>query len=85
VRHAAARSGVDFDTSAVPGLPQIREVLFLDTPDFRSTTTPSSCGAARCTRTGFPSGEPEIVFKFRHPDLQTAPRPMSGRVFRART
>ena len=37
-----------------------------------STTTPSSCGGASCYEDGFPVGDPEIVFKFRHPDLQKA-------------
>ena len=33
---------------------------------------PSFCGGGFHTRDGFPIGDPEIVFKFRHPDLQIA-------------
>ena len=37
-----------------------------------STTTHSSCASSYSYTDGFPSGEPEIVFKFRHPDIQKA-------------
>jgi hypothetical protein len=73
VRHAAAESGVGFDTSSCAGLlPQIREVLFLDTPDFRLYNNAFILRRRTLYENGFPVGEPEIVFKFRHPDLQTA-------------
>ena len=73
VRHAAAESGVGFDTAAcaiVP--PQIREVLFLDTPDFRLYNNAFILRRRTLYENGFPVGDPEVVFKFRHPDLQTA-------------
>lgn len=73
VRHAAAESGVGFDTSTCTAvLPQIREVLFLDTPDFQLYNNAFILRRRTLFENGFPVGEPEIVFKFRHPDLQTA-------------
>lgn len=73
VRRASARSGVDFDTSGCAGLsPQIREVLFLDTPGFRLYNNAFILRRRTLFENGFPVGEPEVVFKFRHPDLQTA-------------
>jgi len=73
VRQASARSGVDFDTSRCAGmLPQIREVLFLDTPDFQLYNNAFILRRRTLFENGFPVGEPEVVFKFRHPDLQTA-------------
>ena len=73
VRRASARSGVDFDTSSCAGmLPQIREVLFLDTSDFQLYNNAFILRRRTLFENGFPVGEPEVVFKFRHPDLQTA-------------
>jgi len=73
VRGAAAASDVDFDTSSCAGgSPQIREVLFLDTPDFRLYNNAFILRRRTRFENGFPVGEPEVVFKFRHPDLQTA-------------
>jgi hypothetical protein len=73
VRRASAGSGVDFDTSSCAGLlPQIREVLFLDTPSFQLDNNAFILRRRTLFENGFPVGEPEVVFKFRHPDLQTA-------------
>ncbi len=73
VRRASARSGADFDTSSCAGLlPQIREVLFLDTPSFQLYNNAFILRRRTLFENGFPVGEPEVVFKFRHPDLQTA-------------
>jgi len=73
VRGAAAASDVDFDTSSCAGgSQQIREVLFLDTPDFRLYNNAFILRRRTRFENGFPVGEPEVVFKFRHPDLQTA-------------
>jgi hypothetical protein len=52
--------------------PQIREVVFLDTADFRLYNHAFILRRRIAYEDGFPVGEPEIVFKFRHPDLQTA-------------
>ena len=53
VAQAAEECGVGFDTSSAKGTrPAIREVMFLDTADFRLyTTTPSSWGGA-CSNLG---------------------------------
>jgi hypothetical protein len=52
--------------------PAIREVLFLDTADFRLYNPTFILRRRIAYETGFPAGEPEIVFKFRHPDMQKA-------------
>ncbi len=73
VRRAADKSDVGFSTTEVEGLkPQIREVLFLDTADFRLYNHAFILRRRITYEDGFLVGDPEIVFKFRHPDLQTA-------------
>ncbi|MGH7893031.1 MAG: hypothetical protein ACREQL_00080, partial [Candidatus Binatia bacterium] len=52
--------------------PQIREILFFDTPDFRLYNHAFILRRRITYVDGFPVGDPEIVFKFRHPDLQKA-------------
>jgi hypothetical protein len=52
--------------------PRIREVLFLDTPDFRLYNHAFILRRRQDYVDGFAVGDPEIVFKFRHPDLQKA-------------
>jgi hypothetical protein len=51
---------------------RIREVLFVDTPDFRLYNNAFILRRRIRYEDGFPKGEPEIVFKFRHSDIQTA-------------
>lgn len=51
---------------------QIREVLFVDTPDFRLYNNGFILRRRIRYKDGFPAADPEIVFKFRHTDLQTA-------------
>lgn len=73
VRRAAKQAKVDFDSEAAERLrPQIREVLFLDTKDFLLYNNAFILRRRTVYEDGFPAGEPEIVFKFRHPDLDTA-------------
>lgn len=73
VRKVAKMTGVDFDQSEVEGMrPQIREVLFMDTRDFKLYNNAFILRQRTNYEDGFPVGEPEIVFKFRHPDLETA-------------
>lgn len=73
VRSAAKESGVDFDTASCTSVPpQIREVLFLDTPEFHLYNNAFILRRRTVYENGFPVGDPEVVFKFRHPDLQTA-------------
>ncbi len=52
--------------------PQIREVVFLDTADFRLYRSGFILRRRIAYEDGFPAGEPEVVFKYRVPDLQEA-------------
>jgi hypothetical protein len=52
--------------------PKIREVVFWDTDDFRIYNHSFILRRRIAYKDGFPEGEPEIVFKFRHPDMQKA-------------
>jgi hypothetical protein len=73
VRKVARQLHVDFETEPCEGLrPQIREVLFLDTKDFKLYNNAFILRRRIAYEDGFPAGEPEIVFKFRHPDLEIA-------------
>ncbi|PPD40996.1 MAG: hypothetical protein CTY15_14180 [Methylocystis sp.] len=73
VRKAAKQARVDFETESCEGLrPQIREVLFLDTKEFALYNNAFILRRRTAYEDGFPAGEQEIVFKFRHPDLDTA-------------
>src|SRR4029078_12085379 len=51
---------------------QLREVLFVDTADFRLYNNAFILRRRIRYEDGFPIGDPEIVFKFRHPDMQKA-------------
>jgi hypothetical protein len=51
---------------------KLREVIFADTEDFRLYNNAFILRRRIPYKDGFPIGEPEIVFKFRHPDLQVA-------------
>jgi hypothetical protein len=51
---------------------QIREVLFIDTSDFRLYNNAFILRRRIRYEDGFPAGDPEIVFKFRHPNIQKA-------------
>jgi hypothetical protein len=73
VAKAAAETGVDFDTRGFKKLkPRIREVLFLDTPDFLLYRNAFILRRRFLYQDGFLVGDPEIVFKYRHTDLQRA-------------
>jgi hypothetical protein len=52
--------------------PDIREIVFMDTPDFRLYNNAFILRRRIPFVDGFPVGDPEIVFKFRHPDEMTA-------------
>lgn len=51
---------------------KIREVLFIDTEDFRLYNNGFILRRRIPYIDGFPVGDPELVFKFRHPNLQVA-------------
>lgn len=73
VRKVAKETGVDFNQDEVEGMrPQIREVLFMDTKDFKLYNNAFILRRRINYEDGFPVGDPEIVFKFRHPDLEAA-------------
>ena len=52
--------------------PQIREVIFMDTQDFQLYNHAFILRRRVNYENGFAVSDPEIVFKFRHPDMQTA-------------
>jgi len=72
VTRTAKEFGVAFRGDGVVLKPQIREVVFADTPDFRLYNHSFILRRRIAYEDGFPAGEPEIVFKFRHPDMQKA-------------
>jgi hypothetical protein len=71
MRRPAEEAGVDFTPDGFATQPlEIREVLFLDTADFRLYNNAFILRRRIPYAEGFPAGDPEIVFKFRHPDIQ---------------
>lgn len=52
--------------------PRVREIIFVDTPDFRLYKNGFILRRRVAYVDGFPAGDPEIVFKFRYPDLRRA-------------
>lgn len=73
VKHAAEKADIDLFTGHLEGQrPEIREVVFLDTSDFRLYNHAFILRRRISYEDGFPVGDPEIVFKFRHPDAQKA-------------
>jgi hypothetical protein len=72
VARTAKEFGIHFMDKGVVLSPRIREVLFLDTPDFRLYNNSFILRRRIAYENGFPAEEPEIVLKFRHPDMQAA-------------
>ena len=73
LKHPADLHGVTFSSQDYIDEPtKVREVLFVDTPDFRFYNNAFILRRRVQYVDGFPVGEPEIVFKFRHPDIQVA-------------
>jgi hypothetical protein len=65
--------GVGFIEDRAAGLrPEIREIVFGDTPDFQLYNNAFILRRRISYVDGFPVGDPEVVFKFRHPDEQKA-------------
>jgi hypothetical protein len=83
MRRPALESKVKLSTEEFVNSPlQIREVLFLDTTDFRFYNNAFILRRRIPYEDGFPLGDPEIVFKFRHPDMQmAAERDVRPRIF----
>jgi hypothetical protein len=73
VQKIARKTGVGFIADPeTQRRPQIREITFGDTPDFRLYNHAFILRRRICYVDGFPVGDPEIVFKFRHPDEKAA-------------
>jgi hypothetical protein len=73
LREPAEQHRVRFSTGTYESSPiQIREVLFVDTSDFRLYNSGFILRRRIRYEDGFPIGDPEIVFKFRDPHLQKA-------------
>ena len=73
VQKTAKEVGVGFIPDPETGLrPQIREIIFGDTADFRSYNNAFILRRRISYVDGFPVGDPEIVFKYRHPDEKSA-------------
>jgi len=73
VEKTAKKVGVGFITDRETGLrPQVREIVFGDTPDFRLYNNAFILRRRISYVDGFPVGDPEVVFKFRHPDETAA-------------
>jgi hypothetical protein len=73
VRRVADESDVGLSTGHLAGQkPQIREVIFLDTANFKLYNHAFILRRRISYEDGFPVGDPQIVFKFRHPDMQKA-------------
>jgi len=73
MQRTAKKLGVGFIADPETGLrPDIREITFGDTPDFRLYNNAFILRRRISFVDGFPVGDPEIVFKFRHPDEQKA-------------
>ena len=73
VQKTAKKTGVGFIPDAEASLrPQIREITFGDTADFRLYNNAFILRRRIAYVDGFPVGDPEIVFKFRHPDEKAA-------------
>jgi hypothetical protein len=72
VGQTAREAGIIVDDKEIVLAPELREVLFLDTAD--SDLYKHAFILRRRIRydQGFLAGDPEIVLKFRHPDMQTA-------------
>jgi hypothetical protein len=73
VKRTAKSQKVGFTDDPQAGRrPEIREIIFGDTPDSRLYNNSFILRRRISYVDGFPVGDPEIVFKFRHPDEQKA-------------
>ena len=73
VKATAKKVGVGFIPDPHTDLrPEIREIIFMDTPDFRLYNNAFILRRRIPYQDGFPTADPEIVFKYRHPDEQLA-------------
>lgn len=70
---AAAVKGVRYEPFNLDKMrPRIREVMFVDTADFRLYNNSFILRRRTEYQDGFPIADPEVVFKFRNPDMALA-------------
>jgi hypothetical protein len=70
-KEPAKQTGVKFNVAGFDGQPtKLREIIFVDTDDFRLYNNAFILRRRIPYKDGFPIGDPEVVFKFRHPDMQ---------------
>ena len=73
VQKVAKKTGVHFIPDPRADLrPEIREIVFVDTSDFRLYNNAYILRRRIAYVDGFPVGDPEVVFKFRHPNEEEA-------------
>jgi hypothetical protein len=72
VEYTAKQLGVGFVAGPANARPEIREIVFGDTADYSLYNHAFILRRRIRYVDGFPLGDPEVVFKFRHPDEQTA-------------
>lgn len=73
MKRTAKKVGVGFIPDPRTDLrPEIREIIFMDTPEFGLYNQAFILRRRVPYVDGFPAGDPEIVFKYRHPDEQLA-------------
>ncbi len=73
MQRTAKKLGVGFVSDPKAGRrPDIREITFYDTPQFHLYNNAFILRRRITYVDGFPEGDPEMVFKFRHPDQHTA-------------
>lgn len=73
VQRSARKVGIGFVTSPrAKGRPAIREIVFGDTSDYLLYNNAFILRRRTCYADGFPERDPQIVFKFRHPDARKA-------------
>ena len=71
VKGVAKKLKIDFDDKGFKDKPvTIREIIFVDTQDFKLYNNSFILRRRIAYEHGFPVGDPEIVFKFRNTDLQ---------------
>jgi hypothetical protein len=72
-KEPAKQHGVKYGLAGFDSQPvKLREVVFVDTDDFRLYNNAFILRRRIAYKDGFPIGEPEVVFKYRGTDLQTA-------------
>jgi hypothetical protein len=71
MRGPAEKNRIEFSSRGFVDQPlRIREIVFLDTADFQLYNNAFILRRRIPYKDGFPIGDPELVFKFRHPDVQ---------------